>query len=604
VGLTKRELLTLVAREPALFGFLARRRRGKSTSATHFPLEEAALAGWKNIVMDFRGEDFGIHLPNYLYEQVFRKIRQEMGIEVKPRGFSAEYFTPRWVEKVQRIPDHYELVSIPPRMLSRHSFAMLLGTYIQPEDVKILRWAWHYAGKSEATLRNLIEVLAQRWGSKVSPDLIDMFAQGLFGDLDAAFDPDREDEADDTPVSPENLLNSPYSFTVLSNFGGPETRDIIVWVLREIAFNLLEYVAEYPQTRRKIFIWFREIAEIAPRWKQKRLTWHGEDFLARLVHSYTQMGYTLTRIGWEAQSTLQTPDWLLAQTQVLIVGPEILVNDRDLARLKAFGGQEVGIPEGAINKAKEMMKDPHLRDPRDRSKVKPGYFIVLTWTGDWDDFYIPPSRSLRIPQHLEDVPPELLKWLEDVISYKDLSDLRRQVKIWFDRLASFFAGEDVTYTKPRRAVKLTKGDLLRQSATVFLLTVGGASYLAELGLPDDGANWSYSAHRIELFRHLVDKATSEGLPSEDIYWIKYNLAPTRLQDVLERNAPRRWLNSKGMIIGPSGDGDYQVEYSPLFQNYVMPRVLDISREVGGFGQLILLKRSRERRRRGGGNHAG
>lgn len=532
----------ILLEKPSIVGFIGIRGSGKTHSATYF-LEEGVEEGWRVVLMDTRGEDFGIHKPNVFLAGILAKY----GIE--PKGYEGRFFTFKWLRRMHQIPAHYELAPISLKMLEPEDLKVLKPT-ISDHDIELLGEALEAAGGPEsATLDGLIYELANM-SSNISFRLINFLANGILDDT--------------SPLEAEKLLESDKPFTVLSaGFSGIRMIPVQLFGFRVTAFNLLDYIATHSVYER-VMIWFRELRPIAPRAKQKRAQWHTVDLLEQMILSYRELSGTLTRIGYEAQYPRLIPPVFLKQAELLFISPSILLMEKEVKDLNNNFGD--GIPDS-------VFKDLSARKP------KPGLFYAVTKEGDWDILYIPPSRSFRRIQPRKKEEKEVVRRItEATISFRTLEEEKRQVRARFIELRSLIRGDvEAPPKQPQQReerISISERTVLSLPIYVSLLVYLAYKKAIERGWEEDGS--------IVIYRDEISSDAREvGLQDY--------VSRVRLQKMLRKRRNRRFLKAVGFIIHQDGM-DFYFELTPRFMKLFGPKIADIIDGYGGYKEFYEVRK--------------
>lgn len=531
-------LFDIILEEPSIILFLGPRGSGKTFASTYF-LEEMAEEGWRNILFDIRGEDRGIHKPNVF----FAMLLQKYGLE--PRGYEADFYTFKWPDGMNIVPEHYILAPISLKMIYPEDLKMLMPS-VELVDVKMLGEAIAAAGgPRKATMEGVIQELAYM-SHKVSYRLLRFLANGIIDDT--------------SPLEPLRLLKSEKQFTVISSgFAGIRNLPVQLWGLREVAFSILDYVATTPIYER-FMIWFREISPIAPRSGGKRAQWHTVDLLKNMILSFRELGGTQTRIGVEAQYSRLIPSFFLSQARLIFVSPHILRIDREVRDIEKHFAE---IPDGVFRALRKSS-----------SIFEPGYFFALTKEGSYALMDMPPCRSFRPPQaKTKEEQQRIRKIVEMTIPMRALDTEILDVEAKFIELRRVIKGEEAIMPTPtNKEPKVRLDAQVVYKLPLYLLLPVYFSYMAA-GLELDGNSF------LIWRKDVVELASPFGKAVVD------HLGRGRVEMMLRAAKNRRFLRNIGFIIHKK-DGDYLFELTPRFLEVYGPKLAEIISTEGGIEEIL------------------
>ena len=529
-------LFDIILEEPSIILFIGPRGSGKSFSSTYF-LEEMAEDGWRNIVLDMRGEDKGIHKPNIFFAQLLYKY----GLE--PKGYPARFFTFRWPDAMWLVPEHYLLAPISLKMIYPEDLKMLTPT-VDERDVKLLGEAIAAAGgHRRATMEGLIQELTAM-SNKVSYRLIRFLASGIIDDT--------------SPLEPDKLLKGEEQFTVIS-VGFSEVRSVPVqlWAFKEVTLSILDYVATHLIFDR-IMVWFREITNIAPRSGGQRPEWHTNYLLKHMINMYRELSGTQTRIGIESQYSRLLPTFFHSQARLLFVSPFTLRVSKEFGDIESHYGE---IPEEITS-----------RWMRRKDIFRPGFFFAITKDGDYAPLQIPPPRSFRPPQSKrKDEVARIQKIIERTIPFRKIDDEINEMEARFIELRSIIKGDIETMPPPPKEPSRVRIDVSRIPLYI-LIPVYFAYLMASL---EDSGEGSVVIWRPDLIPEVREFGSD----------VLMYLHPSKIDRMLQVPKNRRFLRNVGFNIYKK-DGDFLFELTRRFLDVYGPQIAQQVSDAGGISEIV------------------
>jgi len=357
----KSEVYIRIAQTSECTGALGIRGKGKSWVLTVL-MEIAALSGWNFIVFDTKGDDLFLDQPATGWQA--KVLEKKYGL--KPRGWDTVFYTFNFPYGLNGVPVKFNLAPITFNMIG-FGHLKKLGNLLTTTEKRLLVEAYLSNGGPYARLEDVIKYVVDRKKDKAGL-LLALLTSGFF--------------ADDSPLHPSNLLQIAlkHHFTVINTTFLDSSVEDLGYFGTLVTINALKNYLKTLSEPTRLAVAFREMGETTKRYGSEGPLWH----LAREIESFIRIArqstLVVTKLFWEAQDVKDVPHTILHNTEVLFVHPTTLLQESQYKELKAY----FEIPSSLMRKV-ESIGDPG-----------PGFFIMLTKSGDWLMLPFPPPLSKRV----------------------------------------------------------------------------------------------------------------------------------------------------------------------------------------------------------------